>query len=188
MKNHGDFKYLGGTLDDAAGEAFDKVARLIGLSKYLGGVELSNLAASCKTNTIQGVLPRPMLDKDNYDFSFSGLKTAVYRLVEKISDLPKDVVACEFQEAVVDVLVEKTIKAAVSSDVKTILLGGGVSANKLLRTRLAQKSLTKGIKLHMPELKYCGDTAAYIASAAYFNNYPKPLNEIVPNPSLGILD
>ncbi|MDC0449240.1 tRNA (adenosine(37)-N6)-threonylcarbamoyltransferase complex transferase subunit TsaD, partial [bacterium] len=136
MKGHGGMEFLGGTIDDAAGEAFDKTARLLGLAKYLGGVELSNKAAECTNNTLVGRLPRPMLDRDNYDFSFSGLKTAVRRLVEG-NNLPPEVVACEFETAVVDVLVKKTIRAAKNHNVKSILLGGGVSANRPLRKRMS---------------------------------------------------
>lgn len=200
MREHGDFKYLGGTLDDAAGEAFDKVARLLGLSKYLGGTELSALAATCKNNTLAGVLPRPMLgpgyaSKHKYDFSFSGLKTAVMRLLHNIHDLPVSVVACEFEEAIVDVLVEKTISAAKEYKVKSLLLGGGVSANKQLRARLHNRveelnlgNLTTRLMLYVPPFNMCGDNAAYIASAAFFNNKPVSIGKVVANPSLGILD
>jgi len=194
MKDHNYFVYLGGTLDDAAGEAFDKTARLVGLSKYLGGVELSRKAAECTNNTLEGRLPRPMLDQDNYDFSFSGLKTAVKNLVDS-ENPPVDVVSCEFENAVCDVLVKKCIKAAKDNNVKSIFLGGGVSANTQLRTRLKMESDLLGINLFVPSLRLTGDNAVYIASASYFsingdieNIRVKPFEAIIPNPSLGVLD
>lgn len=186
MKGHGDLNYLGGTLDDAAGEAFDKSARLLGLSAYLGGPELSAEAAKCKDNVLEKQLPRPMLDKDNYDFSFSGLKTAVKRLVEK-NDLPREVIALEFEKAVVEVLVAKTVKAAIEYDVGVILLGGGVAANKRLRSELKKEAAKHNIKVFIPPMKYCGDSAVYIASAAYFNYQPSPVKEVQADPSLRIV-
>jgi N6-L-threonylcarbamoyladenine synthase len=193
MKSHQDIIYIGGTLDDAAGEAFDKTARLIGLSKYLGGVELSKLAATCEHNELLGRLPRPLMDQPNYDFSFSGLKTAVRYLVEREHPDPK-IVSCEFENAVCDVLVSKCIKAAKDNNVKSILLGGGVSANTQLRTRLKFEVDALGINLYLPPLRLTGDNAVYIASAGYFsingdlNNLKQlTLEEIVPQPSLGIV-
>lgn len=187
MKDHGDLTYLGGTLDDAAGEAFDKTARLLGLSKYLGGRELSDLAATCSKNTATEELPRPMLDSDDFDFSFSGLKTAVKRLIEQ-DKYSKEVVACEFENAVVDVLVGKTLKAVRKYNVKSLLVGGGVSANKNLRTRLSMEVPKIDVEVHIPPLRLCTDNAVYIASAAYFNNSPRDFSEIDANPSLGIMD
>jgi N6-L-threonylcarbamoyladenine synthase len=188
MKGHGNFDYLGGTLDDAVGEAFDKTARLLGLAKYLGGVALSQKAAECRVNTIKGKLPRSMLTEDNFDFSFSGLKTAVKRLVENDKSIPVEVVAREFEDAAIEVLVKKTIKAAAKYHVKTILLGGGVSANTELRASLKAASDNLGISLHVPPIRLCTDNAVYIASAAYFNYKTKPLDELVANSSLGIMD
>lgn len=187
MKNHGKFEFLGGTLDDASGEAFDKVARLLGLSEYLGGRILSETAERCKRNTIEGMLPRPMINSDNYDFSFSGLKTAVKRLVEKEKYLV-EVVAKEFENAIVDVLVSKTKKAVRSTSAKSLLLGGGVAANKELRRRMKVEAEKFGVDLHIPPIRLCTDNAVVIGSAAYFNQIKKPLNEIQPNPSLGIMD
>lgn len=187
MREHGDLEFLGGTVDDAAGEAFDKTARLLGLSKYLGGSLLSQKASECEKNTLAGILPRPMIDKQNYDFSFSGLKTAVKRLVEESSH-PIEVVACEFETAVVDVLVAKTIRATQDHDVEAILLGGGVSANKQLRNRISFEAEKVGVKVHFPPIELCTDNAAYIASAAFFNFKEIPLENIKANPSLGIMD
>lgn len=185
MRDHGNLEYLGGTLDDAAGEAFDKTARILGLAKYLGGVELSQKAAECQENTIAGLLPRPLLDQDTYDFSFSGLKTAVKRLWEN-NNFPVDVVACEFETALVDVLVAKTIRAAKKFNVESILLGGGVSANKPLRHRLELESKNIGVPFFKPELRLCGDNASAVASVAFYNFNPKPYPEISADPSLGI--
>jgi N6-L-threonylcarbamoyladenine synthase len=167
MKDHCDLTYLGGTLDDAAGEAFDKTARLLNISNYLGGVKLSQLAQTCLKNNLEGRLPRPKIhDKDN-DFSFSGLKTAVKRLVEK-EELPIEEVACEFETAVVDVLVKKTLRAAKEHNVSSLLLGGGVAANTQLRARLKYSFDEIGIPVHIPPLRLCVDNAIYIASVAYF--------------------
>lgn len=190
MRGHGDFEYLGGTLDDAAGEAFDKTARLLGLAKYLGGPQLSKLASTCKKNVLQGTLPRPMIDKPGSDFSFSGLKTSVKKMIEE-DKYPKDSIACEFENAVVDVLVSKTIKAAKKYKVKEILLGGGVSANTLLRSRIKNEADKYGFNLHIPPLRLCTDNAIYIAGAAFFNFKPvefKELEKVKADPSLGIMD
>ena len=187
MYDHGKYEYLGGTVDDAAGEAFDKVARLLGLSKYLGGSQLSKKASECEENTISGRLPRPMMDRENFDFSFSGLKTAVKRLVEN-ENHPVEVVACEFETAAVDVLTDKTIRAAKKVKAKSILLGGGVAANKCLRSRIIFEAEEIGIPVFIPPNKYCGDSAVYIASAAFFNNHPAKIKDVKADPSLGILD
>lgn len=204
MKGHMDFQYLGGTLDDAAGEAFDKTARLLGISKYLGGVLLSKKAAECEKNIYQGVMPRPMINDDSFDFSFSGLKTAVKRFVEKEgSALDVSSLACEFENAVVDVLLEKTVRAVKKYEAKSLLVGGGVSANKQLRSRLEIEAEKNNFKLFIPPIDLCTDNAVYIAGAAYFmtkvqkenrpqKNYsiysPEIWQNIKPNPSLGIMD
>lgn len=185
MNDHGVFEYLGGTYDDAAGEAFDKTARLLGMSKYLGGAELSRKAAECKVNPIAGRLPRSMVHEDNFDFSFSGLKTAVKRLVEN-ERWPVETVACEFETAVVDVLVKKTVRAAISRGAKSVLLAGGVSANAALRTRMKMEAMD--IPVFVPPFNLCTDNAVYIASAAYFNQTYKSLDQINANPSLGVMD
>ncbi len=185
MKSHGEFEFIGGTLDDAAGEAFDKTARILGIANYLGGAKLSKVAAACRVNTITGTLPRPLVDSEGYDFSFSGLKTAVKRLWEN-ENLPVEVVAREFEDAVVDVLVAKASKAAQDFKVVSILLGGGVSANGMLRARMQKEADALGVSLYVPPVRLCTDNAVYIASAAFFNqNYPD-LSTISPNPSLEI--
>lgn len=187
MNGHGDFKFLGGTLDDAAGESFDKVARLLNLSKYLGGRVLSETAEKCSDNTIKGKLPRPMINTDNYNFSFSGLKTAVKRLLEEES-VSSEVVAKEFEEAIVEVLVKKTIRAAEETEARSILLGGGVAANKVLRREMELKAEKAGVCLHVPPIRLCTDNAVVIGSTAYFNQEKKPVELVQPNPSLGIMD
>ena len=197
MHSHGNLEHLGSTIDDAAGEAFDKTARILGIGDYLGGVKLSQKAAECKENTLAGTLPRPMLDKDNYDFSFSGLKTATKRVVEKaesgeLGDLAEkysvEALACEFETAVVDVLVGKAIKAASDFNVKSLLLGGGVAANIPLRTRLQNETASLGIPLFLPELRLCGDNASTVASAGFFNQKFVDFEDLSPNPSLTITD
>lgn len=190
MQNHGDLQYLGGTVDDAAGEAFDKVARLLNLGTYLGGANLSKVAREYTEPLLPEKLPRSFIHEDNFDFSFSGLKTAVKRLVDK-NIYPIPAIAKEFEEAVVEVLVEKTLRATEQTGAKTILLGGGVSANSKLRQDLVDKAIARfgdNITVKIPPLRLCTDNAIYIASAAYFNQTYKSLNQILPNPSLGVKD
>jgi len=192
MRGHGDLEYIGGTVDDAAGEAFDKVARLLNISRYFGGAAISNLAATCKNNTLQGKFPRPMLHDNTFDFSFSGLKTAVKNFVEQNPLADTAAVAREFETAVVDVLVAKTIAAAKKYNAMSILLAGGVAANTPLRTRLNLDAQNIGIPVFVPPLRLCSDNAVYIASAAFFtsdfHNTPRLLSEIKANPSLGVMD
>lgn len=178
MKNHGQYKVIGETVDDAAGEAFDKIARLLGLG-YPGGPLISQEAEKFSKSKIpplvrQIVLPRPMINSKNFDFSFSGLKTAVlYKLKDLTSrfnlDEIRPAMAHEAQEAIVDVLTAKTLKAAEKYKPKSILLSGGVSANYRLRTVLKKETEKSGINYFQPELKYTGDNAAMIALAGYFN-------------------
>ena len=165
ITDHLTYKRLGATLDDAAGEAFDKVARLLGLS-YPGGPSIQKLAVEGNPQAFP--FPRARLE-GTWDFSFSGLKTAVLRVVrqfeEKNQPLPVADLAASFQAAVVDVLVTKTLRAAETFKVKEILVAGGVSANKVLRdTFLAQKAYP----VHIPPLYLCTDNAAMIASAGYY--------------------
>ncbi len=167
-KDHGNFEWLGGTRDDAAGEAFDKTARVLGLT-YPGGPAIQNAAK--RVTKLANFLPRPMHDSTDFDFSFSGLKTAVVNLVgEKKLNLEQvSQYAAEIQEAIVDSLLIKTLKAAKKYDVKELLLAGGVAAN----LRLVEKSKEKfaGI-VHAPNPRLCVDNGAMIASAAFFNYKP----------------
>jgi N6-L-threonylcarbamoyladenine synthase len=160
MKGHGNYLVIGRTQDDAAGEAFDKAARILGLG-YPGGPAIDR-AANNGTTAIP--LPRAWLGESS-NFSFSGVKTALLRLVEgnKVSSI--DDAAASFQEAIVDVLVTKTVAAARQYRVKQVLLAGGVAANKLLRQRLTEKS---PIPVIIPDLAVCTDNAAMIAACGYF--------------------
>jgi len=181
MKGHGKYKVLGETRDDAAGEAFDKAAQLLHLG-YPGGPEIAAAAAKLRSRNIipptplyQGgiTLPRPMINDKNFDFSFSGLKTALLYGIQKNKNWKKKIpeYAYEFQQAVAEVLVHKTIKAAKLYGVKNIMLSGGVAANVELRNQLkkAVENKLSGVKLIIPEFKYCTDNAAMVAAAGYFH-------------------
>lgn len=159
MNNKNKFKSVGRTRDDAVGEAFDKVAKLMGLG-YPGGPAISKIA---KEGNISK-LPRPML-KQGLDMSFSGLKTALSLVVDKF---PVASLAFEFQEAVIDVLVTKTKRAIKQYKPEALILSGGVAANKNLREELKKMTKELKIKFYLPELKYCMDNAAMIALAAYY--------------------
>ncbi len=160
MKGHGYYTLLGRTRDDAAGEAFDKAARILGLG-YPGGPVIQRAAES---GTPSLLLPRAWLKGTN-DFSFSGIKTALLRMVEGNKILNKADAAASFQEAVIEVLVTKTIAAAREYKVKQILLAGGVAANQRLRQQLVKES---PLPVLIPDLKLCTDNAAMIAACGYF--------------------
>jgi N6-L-threonylcarbamoyladenine synthase len=155
---------LGQTLDDAAGEAFDKVARLLGLG-FPGGPALDAMSREGDPDAIR--FPRAMEDSGDYDFSFSGLKTAVLRFVKQEKAAGRDLdlpdVAASFQEAIVDVQVSKTMAAAKSLGTPTVLLGGGVVANNRLRERLTDAGEREGIRVLTPSLPLCTDNAAMVA-------------------------
>lgn len=165
MEDHLRYRRLGGTLDDAAGEAFDKVARLLELS-YPGGPSIQKAAEQGDPKAFQ--FPRARLE-GSWDFSFSGLKTAVLRIVRKIEEdhqaLPVNDLAASFQEAVVDVLLEKTLRAAEEFSASEILIAGGVSANRALREAFQSKS---PVKVNIPHISLCTDNAAMIATAGYY--------------------
>jgi N6-L-threonylcarbamoyladenine synthase len=162
-------RILGQTLDDAAGEAFDKVGRLLNLP-YPGGPEIDRLGKLGNKTAFNF----PEGKVSGYDFSFSGLKTAVLRTVEKLSQpLPVNDLAASFQDAVVRVLVKKTLKAQLETKAPAIVVAGGVSANSALREALARQSC---VPVHFPKLKYCTDNAAMVASAAYFCGYKTDLS------------
>lgn len=173
MKRMNSFAILGETRDDAAGEAFDKVAKMLGLG-YPGGPAISKLAKN--GNTERYALPRPMLSSGNYDFSFSGLKTAVIHCIKKHPEIMRDKTALKdfcasFEQAVADVITEKTIRAAQEYRVKTIALSGGVSANARLRKHLANAitARLKNVAFSTPGPALSTDNAAMIAASAYFN-------------------
>ena len=163
------YETLGSTRDDAAGEAIDKVARLLGL-EYPGGPNLQELAL--KGNPLAYKLPISFRGEDHLDFSFSGLKTAVinmlHRFDQKKEAYKKEDVAASFLKTVADTLTEKTFIALHRSGCKKLALAGGVSANTQIRTAFEEMAKTEQVEIYMPEIKYCTDNAAMIASAAYF--------------------
>lgn len=175
VKDHEDFKWLGGTLDDATGEAFDKVARILGL-KYPGGPEIEKLASTYRGQFANSKLPSPMIDSDDFDFSFSGLKTAVFNLTSRSKKIQKAEIAFAFQDAVAKVLVKKSLMAAAMFNAKSIVVGGGVAANQYLKSVFTRESDKRGIKCYFPDAKFAVDNGAMIAAAAYFNrNFVNPL-------------
>ncbi len=168
-KAYGDYRVLGQTRDDAVGEAFDKVAKLVGLG-YPGGARIDALARKGNPQAVK--FPRPMSRSGDFDFSFSGLKTAVALHWSALSanerkETLADVIA-SFQEAAVDILAQKTINAAEAAQVKTVTLSGGVAANSRLRRLLTQELESRGIRFLYPEPDLCTDNAAMIAAAGYF--------------------
>lgn len=190
MKDYGVYEVLGKTRDDAAGEAFDKVARSIGLG-YPGGPLIDKLSKKGDKEAIK--FPRTYLEEGSLDFSFSGLKSAVLNYLnnskQKGIEIVEEDVAASFQQAVIDVLVDKTIKAAKKSSVDTIAIAGGVAANSGLRELLAQRCKENGFDLKYPSLKLCTDNAAMIGCVAYYNyikGYRADMHlNAVPNLKLG---
>jgi len=204
MKGFGKYKILGETRDDAAGECFDKTARILGLG-YPGGPAIARCATQWrlklknkldkKSNTgrvcvnLNIKLPRPMIYQKNYDFSFSGLKTAVLYLVKELTEGGKNLtlryiprrakltidqkrgISAEIQQAIIDVLIHKTLKAAKDYKAKTIILGGGVAANRELRKQFTEriKKEMPSTKFYIPDSKFCTDNAAMVAVVGYFN-------------------
>ncbi len=166
LETEGNFRELGATVDDAAGEAFDKIGRFLGLG-FPGGPEIDRLARQGNPQAIR--FPRPMSNEPTYDFSFSGLKTAVIRYLRDLEargDEP-DVadVAASFQEAVVDVQLTKTLAAAAAEGVEQVVIAGGVAANSRLRERMAQACEERGLRLLAPSPVLCTDNGAMIAAA-----------------------
>ena len=169
ITGHGKFRFLGGTRDDAAGEAFDKVARILGLH-YPGGPEIEKLARNYNLKQSKFNLPIPMASDDNFDFSFSGIKTAVFNLSQKssLTSLDKLEIAYKFQAAVCEVLVKKTQKAASKYKVRSIVVGGGVAANSELKRRMSEVGQNHNIKVFFPEKEFAIDNGAMIAACAYY--------------------
>lgn len=201
FKNHGIYEYLGGTRDDAAGECFDKCARLLGLN-YPGGSKLAEIAEKGNPKSLN--LPRPMINSNDLDFSFSGLKTAVANLLNtseasamssaesvKNCDYTSEVgcdLAASIQEAIVDCLISKLLKALKSHKVKSVMIAGGVGANKRLGEKLNFELLTLNSKLtlYIPPPELCTDNAVMIAAAGFFQ---KPINSplnVQANPNLSL--
>ncbi len=165
MEAHRKFRLLGRTIDDAAGEAFDKVARLLGLG-FPGGPEIERVARDGDPSAFP--LPKAWL-ADRYDFSFSGLKTAVLRLVRSLEEkgpLPVGDVAASFQKAIVEALAEKTARAAAEHGVRSVMLGGGVAANGPLRAEIQRRI---GVPLYVPPPRLCTDNGAMVGAAAFFS-------------------
>ncbi len=183
MNNAGQYRILGETRDDAAGECFDKAARILGLG-YPGGPAIAATAAGLKNKKLGIKLPRPMIYQKNYDFSFSGLKTAVLYDFKKRSPQARknrqylQEMAAEIQQAVIDVLIFKTLKAARDCRAKSIVLAGGVAANQELRKQFALKIKNQKIKaeLLVPAKNLCTDNAVMAAVAAYANRKKKTKN------------
>jgi len=191
VRGHGKLKWIGGTRDDAAGEAFDKSARLLGLP-YPGGPSISKSAANFLSKNPKARLtmfPRPIIDERNFDWSFSGLKTAVLREVtSNKKGLTTELLAANVQEAIVDVLVKKTLRAAVKLKPKSLLLAGGVAANQRLteKFKLEINNLKLDIDFRVPPPFLCTDNAAYIAAYAFYNHSPNPWERVAANPELTI--
>jgi N6-L-threonylcarbamoyladenine synthase len=183
------YRVLGGTVDDAAGEAFDKVGKLLGLP-YPGGPNVDRLAA--QGDPTRHNFPRSMMHSNEYDFSFSGLKTSVRYLLPKLTEHRVEDLCASFQEAVVDVLVSKTINAALALGKKTVAVSGGVSCNRRLRERFAAECKKHGLELLLAETRLCTDNAAMIAHVAalkHARGHWSPLaTDIEPNLKLGSQD
>ena len=167
MDDNYKFKKIGGTLDDAVGECYDKVARVINVP-YPGGPLVDKLSYEGRDTY---PLPLP-LDDETYNFSFSGIKSAVINLVhneeQRGNEIRKSDVACSFQNRVVEILTKKTMKALKEYDVKNLIIAGGVSANSGIRNKFSELCEKEGINLTIPNIKYCTDNAAMIAAAGYF--------------------
>ncbi|GAK01278.1 tRNA (adenosine(37)-N6)-threonylcarbamoyltransferase complex transferase subunit TsaD [Geomicrobium sp. JCM 19055] len=188
MENEGDYEIIGETRDDAVGEAYDKVARTIGLP-YPGGPQIDKLAQEGEESI---EFPRSWLEEDSYDFSFSGLKSSVLNYVhnrtQRGEDINKADIAASFQRSVVDVLVERAARAVMSYDTKQLILTGGVAANSAIREAMEVKMKKIGVQLIVPPLSLCTDNAAMIGAAAHVEWKKKNIAALtlngVPNLSL----
>jgi N6-L-threonylcarbamoyladenine synthase len=196
MEKIGEYKLIGETRDDAAGECFDKVARLLGLG-YPGGPAIEKISKfQISNSSLKVSFPRPMIKQKNYDFSFAGLKTAVlYDFLKRPKKVRKSkeykiLVAKEVQQAVIDVLISKTIRAVKEFSVKSIILGGGVVANEELRKQFIENSKHQipNSKILIPPKEFCTDNGLMIAVAGYFNKEKasKDFDKIIAEPNLRI--
>jgi N6-L-threonylcarbamoyladenine synthase len=168
----GKYTQMGQTLDDAAGEAFDKVAKILGLG-YPGGSVIEKMSLSGKKDAVD--FPRAQISQDSLDFSFSGLKTAVSLFVERWqksekmrSEIKKEDIAASFQEAVIDVLSKKIMRAVEKAGVGSMVVAGGVACNRTLRQRLSEEADARGVKFYYPRPAYCTDNGAMIALAGHY--------------------
>ncbi|MGH2795691.1 MAG: tRNA (adenosine(37)-N6)-threonylcarbamoyltransferase complex transferase subunit TsaD [Actinomycetota bacterium] len=166
LPEHGRFEILGSTIDDAAGEAFDKIARFIGLG-FPGGPAIDKLSQGGNPNAYR--FPRAMMKDDSYDFSYSGLKTAVIRWIRERQEAGEEIdaedLAASFQEAIVDVQIAKTLRAAEERNIGTVIVVGGVAANSRLRSRMSEEGSKRGLTVVTPSLVLCTDNGAMIAAA-----------------------
>jgi N6-L-threonylcarbamoyladenine synthase len=185
FKDHGKYEYLGGTRDDASGECFDKCARLLGLP-YPGGPQISKLAKGANPKAFK--LPRPMWDSKDFDFSFSGLKTAVANLLKETPKANKSDLCASIEAAIIDILIKKTTTAAKTYQVEQIIIAGGVAANQKLINdlRLTIKELDLKIKIFVPPPHLCTDNGAMIAAAAFYTPPTKNPLGIDANPNLSL--
>lgn len=189
VKDYTQYELMGRTRDDAAGEAFDKVARALGLP-YPGGPFIDKLSKEGDSEAIH--FPRVFLESNSYDFSFSGLKTAVLnhlnQMKQKGEEIIKEDIAASFQRAVLDVLVEKTFRLANEKASDKIVLAGGVAANEGLRKMMGERGLKEGIEIFYPSKILCTDNAAMIGSAAYYNYINGHISDLslTVDPNLGI--
>lgn len=188
VKDYVDFELVGRTRDDATGEAFDKVARAMGIG-YPGGPVIDRMSRIGNKEAVD--FPRVMLEEDSYDFSFSGLKTAVINYLhnkeQKNEEIIKEDVAASFQQAVIDVLIEKTFRLARENHFDKIVISGGVSANEGIRNAFIARGKEEGIEIFFPEKVLCTDNAAMIASAGYYlYKSGKYDDNTYANPNLGL--
>ena len=183
LEDHGTYQLLGGTRDDAAGEAFDKIGRLMGMS-YPAGPEIEKRSKLAGGKRID--LPTPLKYSDDFDFSFSGLKTAALREVQKneVTEEFKNMMSASVLDKIVEVLVYKVIKAAKQYPAKSFLLGGGVAANQTLCDAFSKACLQEGLQFFVPERKLCTDNGAMIAAAAALLGKEVPFSDVSANPEL----
>lgn len=180
FKDHIEYEYLGGTRDDAAGECFDKSARLMGLP-YPGGPEISKLALKGDASKIS--LPKPMIDSGDFDFSFSGLKTAVWNYIKKNPEYKKEDLAAAVEKTIIDVLIKKTIGAANKYGISEIMVAGGVAANENLSAGLRR---FHHVMVRNPQKIFCTDNGAMIAAAGFFAKETVNPVELQANPNLNL--